>query len=331
MGRAAITVNKKIEILDYFKRCKYIKATTNFFSNRSSKVQPSQICMCRKEQTLLRQKQDLNPKAFSVHVGRKNKNENLEKALYDWIVHQREQQLAVSSMSIIAKALCLQPNFENNSQKLLWFWVYPLLSRYNLSCLIGTHTGQNLNGHFLSVRKRFPDCLRAKFVSEGIYHKLSAAMFVNMDETVVFFKCKQKKSVHFKGENAVSTQSTGSNLRRMTVSVFVASDGIKLLIFFIYKGQPNKWIEKSLTQVLPPNIFGCCQPKVWMDQMVCVFGLKKCIFHTWVTLRNLCIFLTILFIINKKQFEISGKKQKLLLSWYLENMLSFFNLLTYAK
>lgn len=229
-------------------------------------MQASQIRKWKKEESRLRLKSNINPNANSVHAGRKVDNRDFEQLIYDWIVKQRNAELAVSTSAIIAKALSMDGSFKDGCEKKLRYWVYPFLSRWNLSCRMATRTGQRLNGHLLSVRQSFSEGIRTQFLEGGQYCDVPPDMFVNMDETAVYFEAKENRTVHFKGENTISIRSTGSNSKRLSVCVAVSSNGCKLPLFFIFKGQPNGRIEKALSDVLPPNTFGCCQSKGWMDQ-----------------------------------------------------------------
>lgn len=266
MGRAQLSVKKKIQILTFLRESKNIKATARHFSTSAITIRPAQIRVWIKQEHFLIEKMTTNPKACSIHHGRLVENVALEKDVFDWIVHQREAEIAVSTTSIISKALSLDSNFKDHDQKKLQHWVYPFMARWKLTCRMATRVGQKLNGHLLSVREGFSEVLRLKFKSGGAYETVPSSRFVNMDETAVFFEAKPKSTVHMIGDNTVSVRCTGSNSRRMTVCVSVACDGTKLPLFVIFKGQPNGKIEKDLDNILPENVFGCCQSKGWMDE-----------------------------------------------------------------
>lgn len=90
-------------------------------------------------------------------------------------------------------------------------------------------------------------------------------MLVNMDETAVFFETRPPSTVHPTGSRTVPARALGSNIARLTACVSIARDGTKVSLFLIYKCKANGRFEKSLNDILPDNIFGCCQEKGWMD------------------------------------------------------------------
>lgn len=166
----------------------------------------------------------------------------------DWIVEKRQAELVVSTVSIISKALSLQPSFKDNNPKTLKSWVFTFLSRFHLSCRMATRTGQSLNGHLPIVKQEYTENFMKKFSSSGEYSNISPQCFVNTDETALYFEANPRKAVHFKGDNKISIRSSKSNNRRITVCISVASCKTRLQLFFIFKGQENCGIEKELNQ-----------------------------------------------------------------------------------
>lgn len=77
--------------------------------------------------------------------------------------------------------------------------------------------------------------IRFKFTTGRDHETVSFSLYVNMDETEVFFEARPKFTVHVVEENKVSIRCTGSSNRRMIVCVSVACDDTKLLLFFILR------------------------------------------------------------------------------------------------
>ena len=88
---------------------------------------------------------------------------------------------------------------------------------------------------------------------------------LNMDETAVYLNCSPNRTVYPKGEKTVSIMFGRSSSTRFTLAVTIVMDGSKLPLFVIFKGTPGGNIERSLNSTLPDGIFGCVQPKAWMD------------------------------------------------------------------
>ena len=109
---------------------------------RKFKVQPSQIRRWRRDLQKIKEKNDESPKKLTVNSGRKVQNEDLEKNLYDWVVEQRRAELSVSTCDIIDNAVSLEPEFCNNHQKKLKYWVYRFMKRYRLAVRCKTRVSQ---------------------------------------------------------------------------------------------------------------------------------------------------------------------------------------------
>lgn len=275
MVKATISAKYKLEIINDVNETGNVRETARKYSKYGSNIQPCQIRKWRKQEAALREKLQKNPKALTLHSGPTVQNPNVEQVVYDWIMAQRESEVAVSTTNIIAKACSLDPMFKDGCQKKLRHWVYPFLNRWKLSIRISTRVGQKLSGHLISVRQDFVGQLMQKFTTTGSYSCVQPKMFVNMDESAVYFEAKSSTTVHPTGSNSVPIRCSGSNSRRLTVCVSVASDGTKLPLFLIFKGAPNGKIEKNLSNILPSNVFGCCQSKGWADQRSLDIWLNK--------------------------------------------------------
>ena len=266
MGRAPLSIKKKLEILSHYHRTGNVRATARFFSNSSRQIQPAQIRKWKRSEQALRDKYEKNTTALTVHKGRPIEREDVESAVYEWIIKQRDAEVAVTTGNVIAKARSIDANFKNGDDSRLWRWVYPFLERWQLSLRVATRKGQKLSGHLMTVRTTFVEKVMEQFGTGGSLCTVPPQLFVNMDETAVFFESKPNATIHHTGANTVSIRCSGSSNKRMTVCVAVASNGCKLPLFVIFKGEPNGRIERSLPQILPRGIYGCCQAKGWMDE-----------------------------------------------------------------
>lgn len=106
-----------------------------------------------------------------------------------------------------------------------------------------THVGQKLNEHLIEVKTQFLANLKEQFLSDNCYSTVPPSMFVNMNETAVFFEARSKCTVHNTDARTVSVSGSGSSNRRLTACVSVACDGTKLSLFLIFKGKYNVCIE----------------------------------------------------------------------------------------
>ena len=239
MGRAPLSVKKKLEILSHFHSTGNVRATARFFSNSVRQIQPSQIRKWKRMEHTLREKSEKNCTALTIHKGRSPEDENLERILYEWIMQQREAEVAVSTTNVMAKARSIDPNFKDGDDTKLRYWVYPFLQRWELTLRVATRKGQKLSGHLLSVRANFVERVMEMFDANGPLSNVQPSMFVNMDETAVFFESKPNSTIHQTGANTVAIRCSGSSNKHMTVCVAVASNGYKLPLFVIFKGAPG--------------------------------------------------------------------------------------------
>ena len=101
-----------------------------------------------------------------------------------------------------------------------------------------------------------------------------------MDQTNVYFNCAPQNTVHRKGERTISVQLGGSS-SRLTLCVAAAKDWSKLPLFVVMKGEPGGRIEKSLSALLPDNVFGSCQRNAWMDKRAMKIWYET-VFHPYI-------------------------------------------------
>lgn len=65
-----------------------MESTAKRFSNSVIIIQPLQVRKWRKEKQLLKKKENSNPKAVTVHSGKRLENSDSEQEIYNWIVEQ---------------------------------------------------------------------------------------------------------------------------------------------------------------------------------------------------------------------------------------------------
>jgi len=272
--RAQISTSTKLRVLRHLQQCGNVKATARRFSTPNIGIQPSQIRRWREQEHELKLKWKKSSDSKSIHDGPKVHNEQLENNLYNWIMDQRQHGIRVTTFSIITKALSMDSEFKSADQKLLRYWVYQFLHRRALTVRVATRVGQKLSGHLHSVRVQFVGDIMERFQS-GMFSDVPANMFVNMDETAVYFEGKEKTTIDAVGSRTVHIRSSGGSNQRVTVCTAAACDGTKLPLFVIFKGEPNARVEKWLNENTPPNIYACCQPKAWMDDRVMGIWFEK--------------------------------------------------------
>ena len=86
-----------------------------------------------------------------------------------------------------------------------------------------------------------------------------------MDQTAIYFESKSKTVVAPRGKKTISVRDSASNAQQLTLIAAIAANGNKLPPFFIFKGQPDKKLETSMTE---QGIFCCAQSNAWWDEGV---------------------------------------------------------------
>ena len=148
--------------------------------------------------------------------------------------------------------------------KRLRWWAYKLLLPHHLVFRRPTRVSQHTPVESEQMRVSFAQSTMTLIRMNNVDENL----FVNMDETAVYFDTHHNYTVNEKGAKTVSVRHGCSNNKRCTVCITVAADGTKLPLFVIFKGAINGPIANSLHQIMPAGMHGCTQIKGWMDNRV---------------------------------------------------------------
>jgi DDE superfamily endonuclease len=242
---------------------------------RKYKIFPKQIHYWRKNINRFLEAIRRNPKAKTTNEGRKIQKINVEQDILLWINELRSKDIAVNTRQVIAKSLSIDSTFHNGNINALWKWIYVFLDRNNLSIRRVTRQGQKLSGHLNQVHEEVINAINERFTIGGTLSDVHDSLFVNMDETAVFYESSPTTTINAKGENTISIRCTGSNSKRMTVCVSCAYDGTKLPLFLVFKGKAGARIEKNLQNELGDGVIACCQEKGWMDERTSKIWIEK--------------------------------------------------------
>ena len=93
-----------------------------------------------------------------------------------------------------------------------------------------------------------------------------------MDETSVFFDMVHERSLVPRGKKSVTTRTSGSEKRHVTVILTVAADGFILPPMMIFRGKTNLTIKDI---VGPDVIVIVTQEKAWMDESLMFTWFEK--------------------------------------------------------
>jgi hypothetical protein len=183
-----------------------------------------------------------NPHAKTCNKGPVIKDLEFEKETKEWILEQRDMDIAVRTRDIINHVMQVKPDFKGGNQKKLIAWVYKFLVRHKLSVRRVTRIGQKLTGHLKQIQDDAAVAIRKRLEPGGTLHGMDLKYFINMDQTAVYFEMKSSTTVHPTGARTVSIRDSASNSKRATVVLAVAADGTKLPPFVVFKGKIHAFL-----------------------------------------------------------------------------------------
>ena len=162
-----------------------------------------------------------------VGSGRKEFYPEAEKKLYDWIIEQRKEGLAVSYAIVRVKMVdILQEqeminiygnsveNFKASSR-----WMFAFMKRYKLSRRRRTRISQKLPTQLTETLNNFQQFVN-RLRAEKSYELTN---ILNMDETPVWFDMAGNFTIDKVGEKTIHIRGTGNEKNRFTVVLTVAA------------------------------------------------------------------------------------------------------------
>jgi hypothetical protein len=102
------------------------------------------------------------------------------------------------------------------------------MERRNLSVRKITHVGQSVRGSLNLQRDDLRRSINLRFADGGALSNISPKLFLNMEETAIYFESKSTYTVARKGVKNVPTKGSGSDSKWCTEVVTVSADGTKL-------------------------------------------------------------------------------------------------------
>lgn len=149
--------------------------------------------------------------------------------------------------------------------------VYDFMTRNSLDVRRSTHVGQRLHSDLMQKKED----ISMKIVRHLTKHKIPLHLFVNLDQTAIYYERKPTTTVHQRGANTISIRAGAGSSKQLTLCIAVAADCSNLPLFAIFKAKPGKNIEKMLSQITPPGVITCVQSKGWMDQRTTTIWYEK--------------------------------------------------------
>jgi hypothetical protein len=162
-----------------------------------------------------------------VGSGRNSFFPEAEKRLYNWVIGQRKQGLAVTSAIIKVTMFNIleEPDMidlygnTTESFKASFRWLYGFMKRYNLSLRRRTKISQKLPEQTQELLEKF----RQYVMRLRIKNCYELCNIFNMDETPVWFDMAGNFTINQKGDKTVHIRGTGNEKNRFTVVLTCAA------------------------------------------------------------------------------------------------------------
>jgi hypothetical protein len=217
--RRTYTIEKKMEVVNFAKQHGRNRAANHFNLNGSM--------VGRWIKASVNWTTEKSSKRKKIGSGRKALFPEAERVLYEWIIEQRKQGLAVTyaliqnKMKEILSEPSMIARYHNsiNDFKVSLFWLKLFLKRYGLSLRRRTKVSQKLPKQLEESLESFN-----KFVTQlRIEKSFEMHNIFNMDETPVWFDMAGNFTVNPKGEKTIHIRGTGNEKNRFTVVLTCAA------------------------------------------------------------------------------------------------------------
>lgn len=147
-------------------------------------------------------------------------------------------------------------------------------------------------------------CQIIRIAIQGVYSDVQPPMFADWYEIDDFFEAKPSSMVHRAHPNVIPVCCCRSSNSCLTALLVASSDEIKLSLFFIFNGEPNRHIEKIIDTIFPNEIYVYSQWKDWMDQIILDISLENVQDPHVADYKNFAPLLHECYVTNKKALSI---------------------------
>jgi len=110
-----------------------------------------------------------------------------------------------------------------------------------------------------------------------IYNEQDLCRIGNVDETPIVFEIYQKKTVEKIGNKTVTIRIFGTEKSRISLILYILSNGFKLPPMIVFKGKTDGTLIKKLEKhplVKNKKVYVVCQPNSWVDSSIFLIWLK---------------------------------------------------------
>lgn len=273
--RVHLSAKDKLEIVEYSKKHSQRLASVEYSVSQSMVSR-----WMNQEQQLLEASKKNNS---TVHSGRKSSFPEMDESVSQWIIDQRQMELAVTNMDIISKCRTISRDFRVLSDGAQKQYVERLKERSGLTIRRITHVGQKEFTQVEAEALDFQHSFEARVSALG-YDNSS---IFNMDETAWYYEPSLKSTVEVKGVKNVPIKTSGKESARCTVAFCIGADGSKLPPFIIFKAAYKKTVWREIVQENFSSGSVCTtQANGWMDETAMLDYVER-VWKPYITSRRL--------------------------------------------
>lgn len=142
---------------------------------------------------------------------------------------------------------------------------------FGFSCVLQTELAfpklarKKFGNHTLFVTKNVFDDPMNKFLSNSMYQEAFTSLFVNGNDTILYFGTWSKSTMHYIGAHTLPDISFEHRNCRLTACASDAGRNTNIGFFLLLKGRPNGRAGKPLYVSIRTNVLQCCQKS--LDRM----------------------------------------------------------------
>lgn len=264
--RAFETYEKKLEVINHFRRTSDVSKTLDAFYEHLS--QPKRETQRKKIYAWMKQRSVIEGmcrvSTLATQKSRRDKgtatviSRQGEEQIKLWINSQRSEGVPVSSSMLQGKA-CLVAEAEGIEKDVFtgaWSWRKLFLQRHGFSFRVRTRQGQRTPPAMETAAIEFWSSV------ERVKCELGVSRVYNADQSAICFEYLPKRTVSSKGENTVWIRCGGKDKERFTGMFLADSDGNQYPPFFVLKTPSSKNSNTASDNTMARRGFGS---RLWKE------------------------------------------------------------------
>ena len=237
-----INLQSIVKVLDYMKEtnCSIAHAQLHFH-NKSY----GSIYKWIPNKNMIYQKAGINNAKLTVHPGPKQKYENVEDELLNFINFNIKARLPITLWSLVREFDKLAPKTIKDNEHTKYTRVYRFLKKNGYTIRSPNHKGSLYSLDSFNIIIAWHRKLRDLFLKT----KRDNDLIINMDETPAFFNPEIKAIIAPKGAHSVVIKTQSQEKHRYFLVLLISANGRKLKPLIIFKANYSDYMISQLNQI----------------------------------------------------------------------------------